>query len=116
MNTFVTSPGFIRYLYSLVIGFLIQVYMFRETVYHIYIYAVVVYVLMTFLPRSSQHRIVIGFLLCYMSSQHIYSMVTDFGGFNMDVTTYTMILVCKLWMFAFAYRDGGEDPKKLLPR
>lgn len=34
----------------------------------------------------------------------------------MDVRTYTMILVCKLWMLAFSYKDGGEDPSKLLPR
>jgi lysophospholipid acyltransferase len=40
-------------------------------------------------------------------------MMTDFGGFHMDITTYTMILVCKLWILAFAYKDGGEDPKTL---
>lgn len=34
----------------------------------------------------------------------------------MDVTTYTMILVCKLWMLSFSYKDGGEDHKNLLPR
>lgn len=34
-------------------------------------------------------------------------MITDFGGFNMDITTYTMILVTKLWGLSWAYRDGA---------
>ena len=113
LNTFVTSPGLPRYLYSMVVGFFIQLYMFRETTYHIYLYALGCWVLMHVLPRNTQHKVMVAFLLTYMSSQHIYSMITDFGGFHMDVTTYTMILVCKLWMFSFAYKDGGEDHKTL---
>ena len=34
-------------------------------------------------------------------------MVTDFGGYNMDVTSYTMILMTKLWGLSWAYKDGG---------
>jgi hypothetical protein len=40
-------------------------------------------------------------------------MMTDFGGFNMDVTTYTMILVTKLWGLSWAFKDGAELPSKL---
>jgi len=89
--------------------------MFRETTYHIYIYAVVAYLIMNLLPRNQQHKVMVVFLLSYMSGQHIYSMLNDFGGFHMDITTYTMILVCKLWILSFAYKDGGEDPKTLTP-
>jgi len=89
--------------------------MFRETVYHIYIYAIVAWLLMNFLPRQQQHKAVMVFLLGYLSSQHIYSMLNDFGGFNMDITTYTMILVCKLWILSWAFKDGGMDEKKLTP-
>ena len=31
----------------------------------------------------------------------------------MNVTTYTMLLVCKLSALAFCYKDGGMDPEKL---
>jgi hypothetical protein len=35
-------------------------------------------------------------------------MYTDFGGYNMDVRTYTMLLMTKLWGLTFAYKDGGD--------
>lgn len=50
-NTFITSPGFPRYLFSLVVGAFFQIYMFRDTVYHIYIYSLVAYAIMNLLPR-----------------------------------------------------------------
>ena len=40
-------------------------------------------------------------------------MLTDFGGFHMDITTYTMLLVCKLWILAWEYKDGAEPESKL---
>ena len=115
MNMFITKPGLPRYLYSMVMGFLLLNYMFRETTYHVYIYAVCGYLIMNIFPRNKQHYVMMAFVICYMSSQHIYSMMTDFGGFHMDITTYTMILVCKLWVLAWEYKDGGEDPKNLTP-
>lgn len=115
MNTFLTQPGFVRYLYSLVIGIFIQVFMFRESVYHIYIYAAVVYIAVYLFPKT-QHKFVLPFIGCYLAGQHIYRMVTDFGGWKMDATTYTMILVVKLWMFSLSIKDGHMAEKDLLPR
>lgn len=43
----------------------------------------------------------------------MYVMMTDFGGYNMDVTTYTMLLMTKLWGLTFAYKDGAEPVEKL---
>ena len=40
-------------------------------------------------------------------------MMNDFGGFNMDITTYTMILVVKNWGLGWAYRDGGMKDSEL---
>jgi lysophospholipid acyltransferase len=40
-------------------------------------------------------------------------MYTDFGGYNMDVRTYTMLLMIKLWGLTFAYKDGGEPIENL---
>ncbi len=42
-------------------------------------------------------------------------MITNFGGWDMDITTYTMILTAKLSALAFCYKDGGEPTDKLLP-
>ena len=41
-------------------------------------------------------------------------MVTNFGGWEMDITSYTMILTAKLSALGFCYKDGGLDDKDLL--
>jgi len=42
-----------------------------------------------------------------------YAMYLDYGGFNMDVTTYTMLLFTKIWGLSFAYKDGALNRDKL---
>lgn len=73
------------------------------------------YLMMMFLPRNQQHKAVFVFVMAYLSGSHIYRMVTNFGGWDMDITTYTMILTAKLSAIAFCYRDGGEKESDLLP-
>ena len=43
-------------------------------------------------------------------------MMKDFGTYTMDVSSYTMLLVAKLWGLAWAYMDGERytiDPNSL---
>lgn len=40
-------------------------------------------------------------------------MMTDFAGYNMDSTTYTMMLLTKIWGLAWSYRDGYLPNKDL---
>jgi hypothetical protein len=74
-----------------------------------------VYSLMHILPRNEQHKYNFVFVLLYLSGSHIYRMWTNFGGWEMDITTYTMILTCKLSALSFCFKDGGESDEKLLP-
>jgi hypothetical protein len=54
------------------------------------------------------------FVMLYLSGSHIYRMVTNFGGWDMDITTYTMLLTAKLSALAFCYKDGAMEEKDLL--
>ena len=56
-----------------------------------------------------------AFVLIYLSCSHIYRMYTNFGGWDMDITTYTMMLTSKLSAIAFCYSDGGKKDDDLLP-
>lgn len=67
---------------------------------------VITYFLMVLLPRGSQHKFVFAFNLGYLSCSHIYRMYTNFGGWDMDITTYTMVLTAKLSSLGFCYKDG----------
>lgn len=53
------------------------------------------------------------FVLAYLSGQHIHRMIANFGSFELDITTYTMLLICKLSALAFCYKDGAENSEKL---
>lgn len=113
MNTMVkgTLP---RHLFAMMTGFLLQLYMFRGQFYHPLLMAFITYLLMNVLPRNFQHKAVFVFVLLYLSGSHIIRMIQNFGGWDMDITTYTMILTAKLSAMAFCYKDGGEKDENLL--
>jgi hypothetical protein len=77
--------------------------------------ASVAYILMNILPRDTQHKYVIGFMVTYLSGQFIWAIMTDYGGFSMDGSTYNMILLTKLWGLSLSYRDGAVPVTKLTP-
>lgn len=54
-----------------------------------------------------------AFVLIYLSLQHIIRMITNFGGWEMDITTYTMMLTTKLSALSFAYSDGTRNEIEL---
>lgn len=56
-----------------------------------------------------------AFVLLYLSAQHIVRMITNFGGYDMDITTYTMMLTAKLSSVAFCYSDGVKRDEDLMP-
>ena len=41
-------------------------------------------------------------------------MLTTYGEYRLDITTYTMLLVCKLSALAYCYKDGGVKDKDKL--
>lgn len=55
-----------------------------------------------------------AFNLLYLSGQHIYRMYTDFGGWEMDITTQTMLLTARLSSLGFCYKDGALKDDQLL--
>lgn len=104
-----------RHLFSAITGLMLQTYMFREQIIHPMTMTLVTYFLMNVIPRNQSHKAIFVFVMAYLSGSHIYRMVTNFGGWDMDITTYTMILTAKLSALGYCYRDGGEKDENLLP-
>lgn len=71
--------------------------------------------MMNLFPRKTQHIPVLIFNLGYLSAQHIHSMTTNFGGWDLNITTYTMILITKMSALSFCYKDGAEKEENLFP-
>jgi len=89
--------------------------MYREQFWHTLIMTFISYALMIAFPRHKQARFVFIFVMGYLSYQHIYRMYKNYGGYDMDITTFTMILTAKLSALAYCYKDGAEKDEKLLP-
>ena len=104
-----------RHLFSTITGFLLQLYMYRSQIIHPILMTVITYLMMLYLPRKQQNKFVFVFVLAYLSGSHIYRMITNFGGWDMDITTYTMILTAKLSALAFCFSDGSYEDSDLLP-
>ena len=102
-----------RHLFNIVMGILIQLYLYGTGIIHVILMASVAYALMIFLPRKSQAQAVMIWVLLYLSYQHLLSVLYHFGSYEMDTTSYTMLLVCKLSALAFCYQDGATDREKL---
>ncbi|XP_055347487.1 lysophospholipid acyltransferase 6-like isoform X2 [Paramacrobiotus metropolitanus] len=63
-------------------------------------------------PRYAQ-LIVFVVAVGYLSYLHIYRMMKDYGGYNLDITMPMMVIVQKITAYAFAVHDGGKDPARL---
>ena len=114
LNLFVRGTT-ARHLFSTITGFLLQLYMYRGQIIHPILMTVITYALMIALPRNKQKTVVFVFVMAYLSASHIYRMWTNFGGWDMDITTYTMILTAKLSALGYCYADGAEKEEDLLP-
>ena len=104
-----------RHLYSTLTGLLLQIYMYRDGIVHSLSMTLITYFLMNILPRNQQHKAVFVFTMGFVSVSHIFNMLTNFGGWDLDITTFTMILMCKLSSVSFCYKDGAEKQENLIP-
>lgn len=90
-----------------------QYYMYREQIIHPIIMCMSNYFMLQFLKRESTPKFLFIFNMGYLSCQHINRMINNFGGWEMEITTYTMILTAKMSSLGFIYRDGMLDDSKL---
>lgn len=81
----------LRHWYNIVVGFAIQYYVFRVGVLHVILMTGVAYLLMNYFERAKQQRYVMAWVLGYLTFNHLSRMYTNFGGFDLDISTFTML-------------------------
>ena len=98
----IKDPATRKY-YSLIFGTLLQIYVYGEYFYQ-YLFQlvemVVVYWICKNFTKSCGKIVTIGSVLV-LSIFHIYRMIIDYGGWQMDITTLMMVMVIKFSLFAF---------------
>lgn len=101
-----------REIYSLILGTLVQFYIYGTDVLMIYALHVLVYFLTMINPKScGKHVTIVSLVL--LSIYHIYRMIVDYGGWTMDISVIMMSNVNKYSLFAFSYQDGHTPLNKL---
>lgn len=105
-----------RKYFSLFFGTLLQLYVFKEYFYQYILLGIqvcVVYIICMKKRKNCGYLVTVESVLV-LSLCHIYRMVTDYGGWELDITTILMVMVCKFSLFAYRCEDGFKTGEKLL--
>ena len=77
----------LRHLYAVVLGILIQLYLFGSDILHVVVMSSVAYAIMNLMPRHKQAPYVMFWVLGYLSYNHLYALIYKFGNYEMDITS-----------------------------
>ena len=102
-----------RLWFGFLAGAVIQFIMYEWGILHLIAATLFTYIFMKFFGRKFSAFYVLGFTISHLSILHIYRMLTNLGGWNMDVSTIYMMSVCKFTSIAFCYEDGGKEEQEI---
>ena len=105
-----------RHAYSIIVGALLHVFVFRWGVLHFWALDLAVYLLLTFMNRKQQPWVVFTVCMVHLSAMHIHRVIYDYGGWSMDATTFLMPLISRLSSLGFCYADGASEETKNLTK
>ena len=97
-----------RYLYSFVMGTLLQLFVYGYDIWMPFLVHLIVYAIIKIKGRKSG-ALITGISIVALSIYHIYRLIVDYGSWILDISTILMSMVCKYSLFAYSYEDGGKD-------
>jgi len=109
-RSFLNSPT-IKHLFSGLIGFAMGYACFGSGMIHSILTSLVTYIIVLTVKGSLAPKLVFLFTLAHLSISHIYRMLEDYRGYELDYTGPQMILIMKLTSFAYNVYDGTRVKK-----
>ncbi len=103
----------IRLWYGLITGFILQYMMYGNDCIHLVLATTFTYLFMRFFGRKLSAFWVLAGTVIHLSVLHIYRMLKDWGGWELDSTTIYMMSICKFSAIAFSYEDGGKPDSEI---
>ena len=100
------SPTF-RFIYSLICGILLIIFLYGRQIVFVIGELLLAYILMRFLPRKYIGWTMMIFVVLCVSCSHVWRMSTDYGGWQMDVSTVIMIMTMTYSGLGWDLRDGA---------
>jgi len=71
----------VRHIFNIVLGIIIQMYVFGFEIFHVILMSAVAYAMMAFLPRHKQAPVVMMWVLAYLSYNHLSSIFYNVGSY-----------------------------------
>ena len=105
----VVRGTFLRHAFCIFFGLFLQSYMYGYEIIYVFLISACSYLAMRILPRQKQNWVIVPVLMAIVLWNHIQTMLTFDGKYPIDVSTFTMLQVCRFWALSFSFRDG--DPK-----
>lgn len=105
--TYIKTP-IIRKTINLLVGFSLQISMYRESYLNVVASIFIVYLLTKLVKRSIVGYVIMFYSFLHLSLLHLYRQIYDYGSWRMDITTIFMILSLKNTAFGFSFQDGFE--------
>ncbi len=90
-----------------------QFFLYGTSIFIPWLELLLVYFVIPFLNRKLAGWIITAFALVFLSLVHIERMITDYGGWHLDISTTVMLQCIHLSTFAWDYTDGAADPATL---
>ena len=103
----------IRLWYGFLTGILLQYLMYGSDCIHLLLATTFTYLFIRFFGRKLSAFWVLTGTVFHLSVLHIYRMLNDWGGWQLDSTTIYMMSICKFSALAFSYEDGGKPNEEL---
>jgi len=104
-----------RHVAAIIGGLFLQYLNYRNELLHVAITSTITYFILTACSkrRNTGALATFAFNLVYLSIYHIYSMITNYGGWQVDISIVLMMNVAKLTSLAWCYKDGAEPIERL---
>lgn len=112
INYFIKKPSF-RLIYGLFSGLFLSYSMYGYEIYHIIIDCFVTYFFLVNFGRKVSAFFILIFSMSHLSIGHIYRMMTDYGGWRMDISGISMMYVVKFSAMCFSYEDGAKNDDEI---
>lgn len=105
----IRSPSIRKY-FSFIFGTLLQLYVFKDYFYqYFFLFAQTCFVYWVCAKyRKNCGYIVTVQSVLILSIVHIYRQIINYGGWEVDISTILMVMVCKFSLFAYRLEDGRK--------
>jgi len=104
----------LRLIYSLVIGILLQYYIYSWKMLHVFIAAIINLIIIKLSPPTKVGKIALIYNFTHNSLIHLYRLFFEYDSWSIEISVIFMMVMCKFSGFAYAYQDYYMHTNNLL--